>query len=77
MFFRMDSGETRTIACSSGVQLGDPMGLAMFLPDIATGAEAFQRGVEGGGVEPFGYMDDVPVGLMVVTSIGHTALLPI
>ena len=53
------------------------MGLAMFLPDIATGAEAFQRGVEGGGVEPFGYMDDVPVGLMVVTSIGHTALLPI
>ncbi|CAN0588491.1 unnamed protein product, partial [Laminaria digitata] len=30
VFFRMDSGETRTIACSSGAQQGDPMGPAMF-----------------------------------------------
>ncbi|CAN0409807.1 unnamed protein product, partial [Laminaria digitata] len=30
VFFRMDSEETRTIACSSGVQQGDPMGPAMF-----------------------------------------------
>ncbi|CAN0492541.1 unnamed protein product, partial [Laminaria digitata] len=28
--FRMDSGETRTITCSSGVHQGDPMGPAMF-----------------------------------------------
>ena len=30
LFFRMDSGKTRTIARTSGVQQGDPMGPAMF-----------------------------------------------
>ena len=30
VFFRMDSAESRTIPCSSGVQQGDRMGLAIF-----------------------------------------------
>ena len=30
VFFRMDSRETRTIPCSSGVQQGDPMGPSLF-----------------------------------------------
>ena len=50
-FFRMDSGKTRTTACSSGVQRGDPMDPAMFFPGVATGAEAFQREVRGRRIE--------------------------
>ena len=48
VFFRMDSGETRTIACSCSIQHGDPMKPATFYPGTATGAEAFQRGAETG-----------------------------
>ena len=30
VLFRVDSGETRTIACSSGIHQGDSMGTGMF-----------------------------------------------
>ncbi|CAN0448122.1 unnamed protein product, partial [Laminaria digitata] len=41
VFFRMDSGETRTIACSSDVQQGDPMGPAMFCLALRQGLKRF------------------------------------
>ncbi|CAN0580079.1 unnamed protein product, partial [Laminaria digitata] len=63
VFFRMDSGETRTIACSSGVQQGDPMGPAMFCLALRTGLKRFRQKFEGEGVEAFAYMDDVSLGL--------------
>ena len=44
VLFRMDSGETRTIACSSEVQQADPGNV---LSGVATGAEAFQREICG------------------------------
>ncbi|CAN0567638.1 unnamed protein product, partial [Laminaria digitata] len=55
----MDSGETRTIACSSGVQQGDPMGPAMFCLALRPGLKRFRQEFEGEGVEAFAYMDDV------------------
>ncbi|CAN0580759.1 unnamed protein product [Laminaria digitata] len=47
VFFRMDSGETRTIACSSGVQQGDPMGPAMFCLALQPGLKRFRQELEG------------------------------
>ena len=41
VFFRMDSWETKTIACSSGVQRGDPMGPAMFYLALRPGLKSF------------------------------------
>ena len=64
VFFRMDSGETRTIARPSGVHLGDPMEPANILPGVATEAEAFERE----GVEVFAYMDGVSLGLTWITA---------
>ena len=43
VIFRMDSGETRTIVCSSGVQQGDPMGPAMFCPALRPGLKRFRE----------------------------------
>ncbi|CAN0586600.1 unnamed protein product, partial [Laminaria digitata] len=63
VFPRMDSGETRTIACSSGVQQGDPMGTAMFCLALRPGLKRFRQEFEGEGVEAFAYMDDVSLGL--------------
>ncbi|CAN0595363.1 unnamed protein product, partial [Laminaria digitata] len=63
VFFRMDSGETRTIACSSGVQQGDPMGSAMFCLALRPRLKRFRQEFEGEGVEAFEYMDDVSLGL--------------
>ncbi|CAN0546862.1 unnamed protein product, partial [Laminaria digitata] len=63
VFFRMDTGETRTIACSSGVQQGDPMGPAMFCLVLRPGLKRFRQEFEGEGVEAFAYMDDVSLGL--------------
>ncbi|CAN0312017.1 unnamed protein product, partial [Laminaria digitata] len=62
VFFRMDSAETRTIACSSSVQQGDPMGSEMFYLALRPALKRFQHGYEGEGVEAFGYMDDVSLG---------------
>ncbi|CAN0592515.1 unnamed protein product, partial [Laminaria digitata] len=63
VFFRMDSGETRTIACSSGIQQGDPMGPAMFCLALRPGLKRFRQEFEGEGLEAFAYMDDVSLGL--------------
>ena len=68
VFFRMDSGETRTIACSSGVQQGDPMGPAMFCLALRPALKRFREEFEGEGVEAFAYMGDVSLGLMEVTA---------
>ena len=68
VFFRMDSGETRTITCSSGVQQGDPMGPAMFCLALRPGLKRFREEFEGEGVEAFAYMDDISLGLMGVTA---------
>ncbi|CAN0458038.1 unnamed protein product, partial [Laminaria digitata] len=68
VFFRMDSEETRTIACSSGVQQGDPMGPAMFCLALRPGLKRFRQEFEGEGVEAFAYMDDVSLGLMGITA---------
>ena len=46
VFFRMHSGETRTIACSSGVQQGDPMGPAMFCLVLRPGLKRFRQEFE-------------------------------
>ncbi|CAN0368478.1 unnamed protein product [Laminaria digitata] len=64
----MDSEETRTIACSSGVQQGDPMGPAMFCLALRPGLKRFRQEFEGEGVEAFVYMDDVSLGLMGITA---------
>ena len=68
VFFRMDSGETRTIACSSGVLQGDPMGPAMFCLTLRPGQKRFREEFEGGGVDAFAYMDDVSLGLTRITA---------
>ena len=68
VFFRMESGETRTIACSSGVQQGDPMGPAMFCLALRPGVKRFREEFEGEGVEAFAYMDDVSLGLTRITA---------
>ncbi|CAN0496882.1 unnamed protein product, partial [Laminaria digitata] len=64
VFFRMDSDQTRTIACSSGVQQGDPIGPAMFCLELRPGLKRFRQELEGEGVEAFAYMDNVSLGLM-------------
>ncbi|CAM9601111.1 unnamed protein product, partial [Laminaria digitata] len=68
VFSRMDSGETRTIAFSCGVQQGDPMGPAMFCLSLRPGLQRFQEEFEGGGVEAFAYMDDVSLGIRGITA---------
>ena len=64
----MDSGETRTFACSSGVHQGDPMGSGMFCLALRLGMKRFREEFEGEGAEAFVYMDDVYLGLMEVTA---------
>ncbi|CAN0339095.1 unnamed protein product, partial [Laminaria digitata] len=64
VFFRMDSGETREIAWSSGVQQGGPMGPVMFCLAFRPGLQPFREEFEGEGVEAFAYIDDVSLGLM-------------
>ncbi|CAN0525003.1 unnamed protein product, partial [Laminaria digitata] len=68
VFFRMDSGETRTIACSSGVQQGDPMGSSMFCLALRPGLKRFRQEFEGEGVEAFADMSDVSLGLTGTTA---------
>ena len=67
VFFRMDSGETKTIVCSSGVQQGDPTGPAVFCLALRPGLKRFREDFER-GVEAFSYMDDVSLGLMRITA---------
>ena len=43
VFFRMDSGETRTVSCSSGVQQGDSMGPAIFCLALRPGLQRFRE----------------------------------
>ena len=68
VFFRMDSGEAGTIACSSRVQEGGPMEPAIFCLALRPGLKRFREEFEGEGVEAFAYMDDVSLGLMGVTA---------
>ncbi|CAN0586918.1 unnamed protein product, partial [Laminaria digitata] len=68
VFFRMDTGETRTTVCSSGVQQGDPMGPAMFCLALRPGLKRFRQEFEGEGVEAFAYMGDVSLGLTGITA---------
>ncbi|CAN0389470.1 unnamed protein product, partial [Laminaria digitata] len=68
VFFRMDTGESRTIACSSGVQKGDPMGPTMFCLALRPGLKRFRQEFEGEGVEAFAYMDYVSLGLTGITA---------
>ena len=68
VFFRMDSGETRTIACSSAVEQGDLMGSAMFFLVLRPELKRFREEFKRVGVEAFAYMDEVSLSLMVVTA---------
>ena len=68
VFLRMDSGETRTTACSSGVQQGDPMGPAMFCLALRPGLKRFRQEFEKERMETFAYMDDVSLGLTGITA---------
>ena len=68
VFFRIDSGGTRTIACSNGVQQGDPVGPAMFCLALRPGLKRFREELEIEGVEAFAYMDDVSLGLTRITA---------
>ena len=62
-FFRINSGETRTIAWSSGVQQRDPIGSAIFSLALRPGLERFMEEFEREGVEAFACMDGISVGL--------------
>ena len=53
VFSRTDSGETSTIACSSGEQQGDPMGPAIFCLAVQPRLKRFGQEFEGEGVEAF------------------------
>ncbi|CAN0557065.1 unnamed protein product [Laminaria digitata] len=64
----MDSEETRTIACSSCVQQGEPMGPAMFCLALRPGLKRFRQEFEGEGVEASVYMDAVSLSLMGITA---------
>ena len=64
----MDSGETRTIPCSSGVQQGGPIGPATFCLALQPGLKRFREEFEREGVKVFVYMDDVFLGLMGITA---------
>ena len=68
VFFRMHSGETRTIPCSSGVQQGDPMGPAIFCLALRPGLKRFREEFERKGVEPFAYMGGVSLGPTGITA---------
>ena len=57
VFFRMDSGETSTIPCSSGVQQGDPMEPAMFYLALRPGLKRFREEFKREGMEAFAYID--------------------
>ena len=72
----MESGETRAITCSSGVQQGDPMGPAMSCLASRPGLKLFREEFDGEGVEAFAYMDDVSLGLMGVTANTAREALP-
>ena len=68
LFFRTDPRETRTIACSSGVRQGDPIGPAMFCLAMRPGLKRFRQEFERETVEAFAYMDDVFLGLTGITA---------
>ena len=52
VFLRMDSGETRTIACSSGVQQGGPTGPSMLCLALRPGLKHFGEELEGKESKP-------------------------
>ena len=68
VLFRVDFGETRTIACSCGAQQGDRMGPAMFRLALRPWLKRFREEFEGEGVEAVAHVDDVSFGLMGVTA---------
>ena len=75
VFFRMDSGETRVIACSSGVQQGDPKGPAMFCQALRSVLRRFRQELEREGMKAFAYMADVSLGLLTgitANSVRHS-----
>ena len=53
VFLRMDSGETRTIACSNGVQQGYPTRPAVFYLALRPGLKRLREEFEREGVEAF------------------------
>ena len=76
VFSRIDSGEARTIACSSSTQKGDPMGPAMFCLALRPGVNRFREEFEAEGVEAFAYVDDVPFGLIGIMANTVRAFAP-
>ena len=66
--FQMDSEETRTIVCSSGVQQGDSVGPALFCLSLRPGLKQFPQEFEGDGVRAFACMNDVSLGLTGITA---------
>ena len=53
VLLRLDFGETRTIACSSGVQQGNPIGPAMVCLGLRPWLKRFLEEFEGEGMESF------------------------
>ena len=47
LFSRIDSGETRTITCSHGIQEGYPMGPELFCLALRPGMKCFGENIEG------------------------------
>ena len=60
---RMDSGETRTIACSRDVHQGDPIGPAMFFLAFRPRLERIRQEFDGSISESLAFMGDVSLGL--------------
>ena len=68
VLYRMESGETRTIASSSDVQRGDPMGPAMFGLTLRPGLKCIREKFEVKGMEAFVSKDVVSLSLARITA---------
>lgn len=68
VFFRIDSKEARTVACSSGVQQGDPMGPSILCLSLRQRLKRFREEFEREVVEAFAYIADISLGHMGVTA---------
>ena len=67
VFFQMESGERRTIDCSSGVQQWDVMGPVLFCMPLLLVLKRTRAEFEPRSVEAFAYLDDICIGMMKIT----------
>ena len=66
--FEMDSGERRTIECTTGVQQGDGMGPPLFCFVLVPITQKLNRKYEHLGVSLTAYMDDITLHFKTITA---------